>query len=154
MTDPSPISDEDLLREFQVGKHQAFAELMRRHAHLVYAVAHRIVRDHGEAEDMVQHVFLEIYRYRADFDPNRGTVKTWLLQYAYTRSIERMKYLSRRKFYHSLDVDEVANRLTGRKCPKCEGGGFTQRVPATRNSPKPIRRALLARNRRAERRIV
>ncbi len=64
----------------------------------------RIVHDAGEAEDVVQIVFLELFRKVELFDPQRGTLKVWLLQLAYTKSINRRYHLQRRRFY---DQDEV-----------------------------------------------
>jgi RNA polymerase sigma-70 factor (ECF subfamily) len=65
------------------------------------SVGFRILRDAGEAEDITQLVFLEIFQAAAQFDPARGNLKGWLLQYAYHRSINRRDYLAKRKFYDS-----------------------------------------------------
>ncbi len=105
------LSDQDLMLHLQDGHQDALAELMDRYGRLVYRVASGILRDRGEAEDMVQHVFLEIFQSAAAFDPTRGTVRTWLLQFAYSRSIGRLKYLSRRKFYETAEITEMANRV-------------------------------------------
>jgi DNA-directed RNA polymerase specialized sigma24 family protein len=55
----------------------------------------------------VQNIFLEIYQNPGKFDPSRGTLKVWLLQYAYTRSINRRHYLERRQFYSSVEVENI-----------------------------------------------
>jgi RNA polymerase sigma-70 factor (ECF subfamily) len=112
------VSDEDLLFSSRGGHQDAFAELMDRYQRLVYRVACRILRDRGEAEDMVQHVFLKVYQRSADFDPTRGTVRTWLLQFAHCHSIERLRYLSRRRFYQMAEIAEIANRVfITERCP-------------------------------------
>src|SRR5262249_39536769 len=67
-----------------------------------------LVKDEGEAEDVVQTVFLDIFRKKGLFDPSKGTLKMWLLQYAYTRSINRHYHLQHRHFYSKLNVDEIA----------------------------------------------
>jgi RNA polymerase sigma-70 factor (ECF subfamily) len=59
---------------------------------------------------MVQCVFLEIYRHSAQFDSTRGRFRTWLLQYAYSRSKERIKYLYRRNFYQTAEITEIEKR--------------------------------------------
>jgi RNA polymerase sigma-70 factor (ECF subfamily) len=92
-------SDEALIEYLRSGNAEALAELFDRHSRVVFGVAFRILRDRGEAEDLMQDVFLEIYRDAARFDPVRGSVRTWLLQYAYHRSLNRKKYLQRRSFY-------------------------------------------------------
>ncbi|MGB9070549.1 MAG: sigma-70 family RNA polymerase sigma factor [Candidatus Acidiferrales bacterium] len=114
------VSDEDLLFSSRDGSQEAFAELMDRYKSLVYRVANNILRDHGEAEDIVQYVFFEIYRHSAKFDAGRGTFRTWLLQYAYSRSKERIKYLSRRSFYQTAEVAEIESRVFVANSPTSE----------------------------------
>jgi RNA polymerase sigma-70 factor, ECF subfamily len=92
-------TDEDLLDQLRSGVADALAVLFDRHYRLVFSVAHRILRDSGEAEDLMQEVFLEVYRDADKFDPARGSAKNWILQYARHRSINRWKYLNLRGHY-------------------------------------------------------
>src|SRR5207247_5951270 len=92
-------SDEELMDQLRQGHQDALAVLFDRHYRLVFSVALRILHDHGEAEDLMQEVFLEIYRKVENYDPDKGNAKTWILQYAYHRSLNRQKYLSVRNFY-------------------------------------------------------
>lgn len=91
--------DEDLMRELRAGNHDAFAVIFDRYHRLVLVTALRIVCDLGEAEDLAQAIFLEIYCKAAQFDPGKGILKKWILQYAYHRSINRKNYLMLRQFY-------------------------------------------------------
>jgi RNA polymerase sigma-70 factor (ECF subfamily) len=68
-------SDAELLRRLMSGEDDAFAVIVDRYQRLVFSVAVRIVKDEGEAEDVVQTVFLEIFRKAEQFDPRRGTLK-------------------------------------------------------------------------------
>ena len=90
------FSDSDLIEHLKGGSHQALGVLFLRYRRLVLTVSLRILRDNGEAEDIVQDVFLEICKKAAVFDPDRGTVKMWILQYAYSRSLDRRRYLALR----------------------------------------------------------
>jgi RNA polymerase sigma-70 factor (ECF subfamily) len=92
-------TDEDLLQQLRNGDADALAVLFDRHFRLVFSVAHRILRDSGEAEDLMQEVFLDVYRNAGRFDPARGSVKTWILLDAKHRSINRWKYLKLRGHY-------------------------------------------------------
>ena len=92
-------TDEELMEQLRIGQADALAVLFDRHYRLVFSVALRILHDHGEAEDLMQEVFLEIYRKVENYDPDKGNAKTWILQYAYHRSLNRQKYLSVRNFY-------------------------------------------------------
>ncbi len=93
--------------EVQRGDGDAFAVLFDRYNRLVLTVALRIVHDAGEAQEVTQNVFFEFYRSARRFDPARGTLKVWLLQFAYHRSINRRNYLLLRQFYNRPDLEEA-----------------------------------------------
>ncbi len=99
-------SDEGLMRQLQSGHHDALTVIVDRYQRLVWSVAQKIVRDEGEAEDVVQIVFLELFQKMGLFNPARGTLKVWLLQLAYSRSINRRYHLQRRNFYNQIEIDE------------------------------------------------
>ncbi len=100
-------SDEELMDQLKLGHADALSVLFDRHYRLVFSVALRILHDRGEAEDLMQDVFLEIYGKVRDFNPVRGSAKTWILQYAYHRSLNRRKYLNLRNFYDSQQGSEM-----------------------------------------------
>src|SRR5882762_1066102 len=99
--------DNELLQQLVLGNDDAFAIIVDRYQRLIYSVAYRYVKDAGEAEDVVQIVFLDVFRKKGLFDPSKGTLKMWLLQYAYTRSINRHYHLQHRHFYSRLSVEEI-----------------------------------------------
>jgi RNA polymerase sigma-70 factor, ECF subfamily len=93
-------ADADLVAELLQPGSDALAELIKRYVRLVHRVAAGILQDDTEAEDVTQEVFLEIYRKAHLYDPARGTVRVWLLQYAYRRSFRRKNLLRRRAAYN------------------------------------------------------
>lgn len=93
------LSDEELMRHATAGHHGAVTVLFDRYHLLVYDVAVRIVRDPSEAEDVVQNVFLDLFRAMANFDPRKGILKVWILQYAYHRALHRKRHLVSNHFY-------------------------------------------------------
>ena len=97
------LADELLMAHLQKGHHDALAVLFDRYHRLVLNVALRILRDMGEAEELMQSVFLEILLAAAQFDQCKGTTKVWILQYAYHRSFNRRQYLALRGFYGSRE---------------------------------------------------
>lgn len=101
------LSDERLVQEIHSGNADAFAVVFKRFHRLVHVTALNILRDAGEAEDMTQTVFLEIYRRLGQFDPARGTLKVWLLQFAYSRSMHRRNYLFVRRFHSQVELSTV-----------------------------------------------
>src|SRR5262249_53089528 len=100
------LSDEDLIERLRQGHSDALPLLFDRFYRLVLKIAVRILRDPGEAEDVMQDVFFEIFNKAAQFDPARGSAKTWVLQYAYHRSLSRRQYLALRSFYDRRQITE------------------------------------------------
>lgn len=100
------LSDGDLLARLINGEHSALAVLFDRYHRLVFSIAVRILRDRGEAEDVVQVVFLNIFESAINYDPRKGTLKVWLLQYAYHRALNRRRSLSvqRVNLWEELDI--------------------------------------------------
>lgn len=105
------FSDEELLGNIQAGCTDCFAILFRRYFHPVYALAYRILRDRAEAEDLLQEVFLAIYLQQKRFDSSRGSVRTWILQFAYFKALLRRRYLRIRKFYKQEELREATESL-------------------------------------------
>src|SRR5271170_5936908 len=106
------LSDEQLMARLQQGQSDALAVLFDRYQKLVLSIALKIVRDPGEAEDVTQTVFLDVYRAVAQFDPSKGSTKVWLMQYAYHRAINRRQHLQGREFYKNTELEEMATRPT------------------------------------------
>jgi RNA polymerase sigma-70 factor, ECF subfamily len=100
------LSDEQLMARLREGQGDALAALFDRYERLVLSIALKIVRDPGEAEDVTQTVFLDIYRAVAQFDPSKGNTKVWLMQYAYHRAMNRRQHLQCREFYNSTELEE------------------------------------------------
>jgi RNA polymerase sigma-70 factor (ECF subfamily) len=100
------LADEELMACLQGGQSDALAVLFDRYQKLVLSIALKIVRDPGEAEDVTQIVFLDIYRAVAQFDPGRGNTKVWLMQFAYHRAINRRQHLQGREFYKDAELAE------------------------------------------------
>jgi RNA polymerase sigma-70 factor, ECF subfamily len=101
------LTDDQLMVELQSGINDSLAVLFDRYHRLVFGIALKIVRDRGEAEDVTQNVFLEIFRSMAQFDPAKGSLKVWLLQYAYHRAINRKQHLNARNFYNQESVEDL-----------------------------------------------
>src|SRR5262249_44643019 len=104
----SPLSsDEVLVRCVGEGCAECFAALFQRYCRQVFSVSFKILRDRLEAEDLLQEVFLAIYLQREKYDPSRGSVKTWILQFAYFKSLLRRRYLRIRSFYTQEELAEA-----------------------------------------------
>lgn len=84
-------ADIDVLRSLASGDKQALGVLYDRHAGVMLALGIRIIGVRREAEDLLHDVFLEAWRHAGDYDPRRGTVKTWLLMRMRSRCLDRVR---------------------------------------------------------------
>jgi len=101
------LNDERLVEEVRGGNADAFAVIFKRFHRLVHATAWKILRDASEAEDLTQTVFLEIYQRLAQFDPARGTLKLWLLQFTYSRAMHRRNYIAVRGLNYQIELGKT-----------------------------------------------
>jgi RNA polymerase sigma-70 factor (ECF subfamily) len=106
-------SDEILMNALKEGDQESLAELFRRHSRLVFSMGYRILEDSGEAEEIVQDVFLYLYQRASQFDHAKGTAKAWIVQVTHSRSLDRKNFLLRRHFYVGTDVTALADTLAG-----------------------------------------
>jgi RNA polymerase sigma-70 factor, ECF subfamily len=111
------LTDEDLVCEFRRGVDEALAVLFDRHHRQVFRVARRVLRDSGEAEDLIQEIYLQFYKDAEKFDASRGTVKNWMLHNTYNRSLNRLKYLQIRGHYDEPAPGRPQPRSHARSMP-------------------------------------
>lgn len=88
-------SDEELLRQLLGGQQDALGALYSRYAPLVFNLAAQSL-DRVAAEEIVQDVFLTVWRRADTFDPERGTFRSWSLQIAHNRIVNELRQRSRR----------------------------------------------------------
>jgi RNA polymerase sigma-70 factor, ECF subfamily len=110
--DSAEISDEVLMARIGDGDKEGLACLFHRYARLVRAVGYKILRDDSEADDLLQDVFLFIHQKSAVFDHSKSSARSWIVQMAYHRAIDRRRYLDSRHFYTHVDLEVVGNELS------------------------------------------
>jgi RNA polymerase sigma-70 factor (ECF subfamily) len=111
------LSDESLCREAKKGCYEAYLVLFDRYWRQVFRLAHAVLHDEGEAEDVAQALFLEVHRNMLQFDPERGSFRTLLLRYAYTRAIDQRRRLESRRFYSTIQLQDLpSNSLVPAEC--------------------------------------
>ena len=106
-------SDEEAMARLQSNDANALEILFDRYSRLVFRIARGIVRDAGEAEDVVQDAFFHLYKKCSLFDRSKGSVKTWILQVALHRALDRKEHLARRGFYRGTDLSSLDDTLLG-----------------------------------------
>jgi RNA polymerase sigma-70 factor, ECF subfamily len=97
------ISDDgELLSAIRAGDEDAMAALYDRYSSIVYSVALRILADTAAAEDVLQEVFIQLWRNTGRFDSTRGALAPWLAVITRNRAIDSL-----RKRHPDSDIDDV-----------------------------------------------
>src|SRR4051795_9666981 len=113
-------SDEQVVTRVLSGDTALYELLMRRHNQRVYRIARAILRDDGEAEDVMQDAYVRAYQNLASFE-GRAKFVTWLTRIAVHEALTRSR---RRVRFQALDPAGESN------------GDIMQSVPSNSRSPE------------------
>ncbi len=99
MAQPSgpPLGDDQtridvaLIERVAAHDERAVGELYDRHSRLLYGLILRILRDAGDAEDVLQEVFVALWTRVQTYDPELGSPVAWLIRIARNRAIDRLR---------------------------------------------------------------
>ena len=89
-------------------RQDALAEAYRRHAGAVFALARRLLIDPGMAEEVVQEVFLRLWNQPEKFDPERGSLRAFLLAQTHGRSVDVLRSETSRRRREERDARQTA----------------------------------------------
>jgi RNA polymerase sigma-70 factor (ECF subfamily) len=104
--------DLPLLRAVAGGDEDALAALYDRYRLILYGFILRILHSRAEAEDVLQDVFIQVWRRAGDFDESRGRPFTWLVTLARSRAIDRLRSLSSRERTATEAAREVPDSIS------------------------------------------
>jgi RNA polymerase sigma-70 factor (ECF subfamily) len=94
--------DGALIAAIRAGSQNAMAELYDRYSSIVYAVAMRVLGDTAAAEDVLQDIFMHLWRNPGTFDASRGSLPPWLAVVARNRAVDAL-----RKRRPQSDIEDV-----------------------------------------------
>jgi len=100
------VTDATLVAAVRSGDEGAMATLFDRYSSIVYAVGLRVLGDTGAAEDVLQEVFMQLWRNPGAFDASRGNLGAWLAVIARNRAIDSL-----RKRRPETDIDGVVGSV-------------------------------------------
>ena len=92
---PEPVSDRDLVSRLWAGDTSALAVLYDRYSSMVYTLALKMLSNPAEAEDLTQEVFVNFWQ-RQQYDPDRGSMGSYLATYTRSRCLDRLRVSSGR----------------------------------------------------------
>jgi RNA polymerase sigma-70 factor, ECF subfamily len=95
--EPAQTSDIELLQAVARSEEGALTALYDRYRLILFGLLVRILNSREEAEDVLQEVFIQVWRRAADFDEERGRPFTWLVTLTRSRAIDRLRVLAARQ---------------------------------------------------------
>jgi len=95
--EPAEVSEIELLHAVARGDEAALARLYDAYRVILFGLLVRILNSREEAEDILQDVFIQIWRRAKDFDEKRGRPFTWLVTLTRSRAIDRLRQLGARQ---------------------------------------------------------
>ena len=119
----SQASDEVLMARIAARDREAMGQLFDRYGRLVYSVALRVLKDPGQAEDVMQEILLQVWNGPATLAQARGSVGAWLAVVARNRAID---VLRRRR--PSDSVDDVVLAASGDLASEVERNRMIEKV--------------------------
>ncbi len=106
--DPVDVSlDATLARRLLQKDVEAFEQLYERHSRIVYALVLRILQQGATAEEVVQDVFLQLWRKARHYDEQRGPFIPWLMTLARNRALDRLRLKSERQRRQEAQTEEL-----------------------------------------------
>jgi RNA polymerase sigma-70 factor (ECF subfamily) len=89
--DTGTLGDEEVMHLVQEGDPRAFELFYDRHSGPAFSLAYRMVGNRAVAEDVSQEAFVSIWRSRLRYQPERGSVRTWVLGIVHHRAIDALR---------------------------------------------------------------
>lgn len=90
---PQLSNDVDIVARLVDGDKEGLVCLYDEYAGLIYGIALRVLRNAAAAEDVVQEVFLQLWRNPASFDPKRGRLAPWLAVITRHKAVDSLRKL-------------------------------------------------------------
>lgn len=91
------LADEDLISLVENDDSEAFAVLYDRHSRPAYSLAYRMMGQRQAAEDLIQEVFLRVWRSTGSYRAERGSVRTWILSIVHHRGVDLLRSTASRR---------------------------------------------------------
>ena len=111
-TEQTQTTDVELPHAIARSNEAALASLYDRYRLILFGLLVRILNSRADAEDVLQEVFLQVWRRAADFDEQRGRPFTWLVTLTRSRAIDRLRLLSARQRLAASAAKEASEEVS------------------------------------------
>lgn len=125
----SPIAIQ-LIKKVAAQDREAFSQLYDRFASLVYTLALRMLKVRHDAEDLLQEVFVQVWRQAENYNEERGTPEAWIINMAHSRAIDKLRSIRRRE----KNIVFTANPADAESAGSVESSAAQSEVRLTMNS--------------------
>jgi RNA polymerase sigma-70 factor (ECF subfamily) len=92
----------------QANEDAAYDELVRTYSASIFHVAYRMLGDSAESSDVVQEIFLKVFRNIGGFK-GEAALKTWIFRIALSEILNRLRWWKRRRRFATMSLDEQPN---------------------------------------------
>ncbi len=127
-----------MMSAMRSGDQKAMAQLYDRYSSMVYAVALRVLGDAGAAEDVLQEVFMQLWRNPGVFDSSRGNLAAWLSVITRNRAIDSL-----RKRHPETDIEDVMVSVEPDLASEADRARVLGKVRGALSSMPPAQRSAL-----------
>lgn len=84
-------NEEELVLLLKQGSREAFDQLYKQYAAVLYGIVHKVVRDEQTAQDVLQEVFVKIWNNMGKYDAAKGRLYTWMINIARNSAIDKLR---------------------------------------------------------------
>lgn len=110
ISDGEILTDNELLKEIQKGELDKYSEVIQRYQGKLFAYLYRLIGDREEAEDLLQDVFIKVFKNLNNYDAERK-FSSWIYRIAHNEAVNHIKRKYLKKFISWEDVVSSKDKL-------------------------------------------
>jgi len=103
----SQFDDIEFMRRIAAQDEQAFKAIYQQYGKAVYSLAYRILQNSTLAEEVTQDTFLKVWRQNTQWNPEKGTLRNWLLAITHFTAIDRLRQERRQPALHPEAIEDI-----------------------------------------------
>src|SRR5688572_6251634 len=105
------FNDREFMTRIAAHDQQAFHALYQQYGKAIYSLAYHILQNATLAEEVTQDTFLKVWRQKTQWNPDKGTLKNWLLAITHFTAIDRLRQERRQPNLHPNPIEDIETEL-------------------------------------------